>query len=134
LLAWKSMGCIVMPKGGARPAKRKVNVRRYFQVKELDARTLEGKTERRALRELTAHLGGNPTFPQEVLIRRAARLLVMIELMEKRLIESDEMSDFASRQILAWVNTLRRTLEALGLQRPQQVPKKLADVLKVKAA
>jgi hypothetical protein len=128
------MACLVMPKGGPRPARRKVNVRRYSQVKELDARTLEGKTERRTIRELTRHVGGSPTFPQEVLIGRAARLLVMVELMEKRLIESDELNDFASRQILAWVNTLRRTLEALGLERPQQAPKRLADVLKVKAA
>jgi hypothetical protein len=83
---------------------------------------------------LTAHVGGNPTFPQEVLIRRAARLLVMVEYMERHLIESDEMSDWASRQMLAWVNTLRRTLEALGMDRPQRSPKRLADLISVKVA
>jgi hypothetical protein len=109
-------------------------VRRFAVGRELDARTLEGKTERRAIRELTAHLGGDPTFPQEVLIRRAARLLVMVEYMERHLIESDEMSDWASRQILAWTNTLRRTLEALGMDRPQLAPKRLADVIRIKGA
>jgi hypothetical protein len=110
----------MMPRGGPRPAKRKVNVRRYEQVKELDARTLEGKTERRTIRELTAHVGGDPTVPQRILIRRAARLLVMVELMEVKLIENDESSDWASRQILAWVNALRLIMVALGLERRQQ--------------
>jgi hypothetical protein len=123
-----------MPSGGARPARRKINVRRFAVGRELDARTLEGKSERRAIQELTAHVGGNPTFPQEVLIRRAARLLVMVEYMERHLIESDEMSDWASRQMLAWINALRRILEALGMDRPQRVPKRLADVISVKAA
>jgi len=123
-----------MPSGGARPARRKINVRRFAVGRELDARTLEGKSERRAIQELTAHVGGNPTFPQEVLIRRAARLLVMVEYMERHLIESDEMSDWASRQMLAWINALRRILEALGMDRPQRAPKRLADVISVKAA
>jgi hypothetical protein len=123
-----------MPSGGPRPAKRKINVRRFAVGRELDARTLEGKSERRAIQELTAHVGGNPTFPQEVLIRRAARLLVMVEYMERHLIETDEMSDWASRQMLAWVNTLRRTLEALGMDRPQRAPKRLADLISVRAA
>jgi hypothetical protein len=123
-----------MPSGGPRPAKRRINVRRFAVGRELDARTLEGKSERRAIQELTAHVGGNPTFPQEVLIRRAARLLVMVEYMERHLIESDEMSDWASRQMLAWVNTLRRTLEALGMDRPQRSPKRLADLISVKVA
>jgi hypothetical protein len=123
-----------MPRGGPRPAKRKVNVRRYAQVKELDARTLEGKTERQTIRELTAHVGGNPTFPQRILIARAARLLVMIELMEKKLIENDESSDWASRQILAWINSLRLIMVAIGVDRPQQAPKTLQAYIGGKAA
>jgi hypothetical protein len=123
-----------MPSGGPRPAKRKINLRRFAVGRELDARTLEGKTERRAIRELTEHVGGNPTFPQQVLITRAARLLVMVEHMERHLIESDEMSDWASRQMLAWVNTLRRTLQALGMDRPQRAPKRLADVIRIEGA
>jgi hypothetical protein len=127
------MGTIAMPPGGARPVKRKVNVRRYEAVKELDARTLEGRTERRAIRELTAHVGGVPTYPQEILIRRAARLLVMVELMEKKLIENDEASDFSSRQLLAWINSLRRTIEALG-GKADKPEARLADILKMAAS
>lgn len=67
---------------------------------------------------------------QKLLIARAAKLVVVIELLERRLIE-EGIGDLAGRQLLAWVNTLRRTLQVLGVERPQQMPKKLADVLKV---
>jgi hypothetical protein len=118
-------------RGGSRPAVRKVQGLRYALGRQLDARTAEGRIEREAIEELTDHVGGNPTFPQRILIRRAARLLVMVE--EVHLIASDEMSDWASRQVIAWSNSLRRTLEALGLNYAQRQPKKLADVLHVKA-
>jgi hypothetical protein len=119
--------------GGPRPAVRRL-VRRYEQTKTIDARTLEGRTEKSAIRDLIEHVGGCPSVPQKILIVRAARLLVLTEAMEERMMHGGEIGDWAGRQTLAWINTLRRTLEALGLERAQQQPAKLADVLRVKAA
>jgi hypothetical protein len=132
-MVWTMAGRLVMPQGGPRPARRKVKLSRPEQCRELDGRTLEGKTERRVIRELTAHVG-TPTFPQKVLIRRAARLVTVIEVMEQKLVENDEVSDWASRQFLAWVNTLRQILVALGVQRTQPAPTSLKSYVGGKAA
>ena len=70
---------------------------------------------------------------QRILIARASRLLVTVENLEKQIIEGGEVGDLAGRQVLAWVNSLRRILSLLRIERPQQMPKRLADVLKVKA-
>jgi hypothetical protein len=83
---------------------------------------------------LTAHLGGDLTPPQEILVRQAAKLVVTLDILGVELVDKGEVSDFASRRYLAWVGALRRTLETLGIERPQQAPQRLADVLKVRPA
>jgi hypothetical protein len=100
----------------------------------LDQRTLEARREREILNELIAHVGGKPSAPQKLLISRAARLAVTIELMERRMLESGEFGDLAGRQVIAWTNSLRMILALLGVERPEQLPARLADVIKVRAA
>jgi hypothetical protein len=68
------------------------------------------------------------------MIARAARLIVIVELFKKKLVEADEVSDFASRQFLAWCNSLRLILRDLGLRRPQQAPASLKAYVGGKAA
>ena len=85
------------------------------------------------LAELTAHVG-EPSAVQTILIARAARLLVKVEMLEKQIIEGGEVGDLASRQVLAWVNTLRQILALLGVKSERQMPKRLADVIRVKVA
>ena len=70
-----------------------------------------------------------PGGPQASLRSIASVATLGVELVDK-----GEVSDFASRRYLAWVGALRRTLETLGIERPQQAPQRLADVLKVRAA
>ena len=123
-----------MPRGGPRFASRKLSTWSRRPLQAIDARTLEARRERLIVAELTAHLGGHPNFPQQILIARASRLLVVIELMERHMIEGGEVAQFPGNQLLAWVNTLRRTLDALGMKRLEGGPKRLADVLKIKAA
>ena len=44
---------------------------------ELDGRLVEAREEKRIIADLTRHVG-QPTIPQKILIKRAARLLVML--------------------------------------------------------
>lgn len=69
------------------------------------------------IRMLTEHVGGRPSITQEVLIRRAARLLIMIGQLEIRMIENNELGDLGGRQIIALHNALRLSLAALGLDK-----------------
>jgi hypothetical protein len=99
----------------------------------IDARTLEARREKVILAELTAHVGAASTV-QRILIARAARLLVTIELLERKIIEGGEVGDLAGRQVLAWVNSLRHILSLLGIERSEQAPARLAEVLKLSEA
>ena len=53
---------------------------------------------------------------QRVLIERAARLMLYIEIMDRETLEAGTMSERNSRQYLAWTNSLRLTLRDLGLK------------------
>lgn len=79
----------------------------------------------RRLRDLiagqTADLGGDEAISaaERVLIRRAAMMTLQLELQEQRFALNDG-GEATSRQIETYqrtTNTLRRTLEALGLER-----------------
>jgi hypothetical protein len=122
-----------MARGGPRFAARKLTMWSRRPLAVLDARTLEAKRERVIMTELIQHVGGAPSSVQRILIARAARLLIKIELMEKQIIEGGDVGDLAGRQILAWVNSLRQILALLGVKPEQQLPARLADVVKVAA-
>jgi hypothetical protein len=125
-----------MPSGGPRIAKRQKPWigGKQNRFRQIDGRIYEGKLERRTIADLSAHLGGDLTVPQEILVRQCAKLVVVLDVLGVELVDKGEVSDFASRRYLAWVGQLRRTLETVGIERPQQAPKRLADVLKIKGA
>ena len=77
---------------------------------------------------LVAHVGGAPTATQRILIGRAARLMLQLELMDRKTGGGD-LSEREGRQALAWENTLRRTLQALGLERRAAAQPTLAELL-----
>jgi hypothetical protein len=114
----------VMPRaGGARAVKRNLSLWSTRKYDELDGRLLEAKNEKRFVAALTEHIGGRPSITQEILIKRTARLLIMIGQLERRMIESNELGDLGGRQIVALHNALRLSLTALGIERvEQQVP------------
>jgi hypothetical protein len=100
------------------------------KVTEIDRRTLEGKREQQVLDDLTRHVG-TPTVTERILIARCARLTVVIELMERRIVEDGEVGDMNSRQLLAWIGVLSRLLDRLGIKSRAQQPQRLADVIRV---
>lgn len=72
-----------------------------------------------ALRE---HVG-NPSVPQEMLIETVSFLWVMVNMLAPQVMQGTAQSDHGDRQVLAYINQMKRNLEALGIEKPgQQVP------------
>lgn len=88
----------------------------------LDGRTKEAALLRKVRADLTAHVGGNPSATQRMLIDRAARLTLHCELFERRLIESGPLSERDGRDYLAYSNALGRTLALLGMKPATAAP------------
>jgi hypothetical protein len=81
----------------------------------MDWSSPEGRIIVAARAELTAHVGGNPNRVEKVLIERAARLMLYIEMIDAQALKDGTMSD--SRQYLAWINALRLCLREIGLKK-----------------
>ena len=99
-------------------------------LSQVDGRCRVGKTIREFAADLARHIGGNPTPAQRVLIREASIKNARIGLMVDQILDGGELGDdLASRQYLAWSNSLRRDLEALGLKAPEQKQPELGQFL-----
>jgi hypothetical protein len=108
--------------------------RKPARVPSKDGRSADAVLLRRTRAAMTAHVGGKPTATQKALIDRAAMLTLHLARMDTKAMEAGEMSDHASRQYLAWSNTLTRTLRTLGLEAVPPPVKTLAQHLAEKAA
>ena len=79
-----------------------------------DGRSRQGRLLTQMRRQLTAQLGGNPTPTQVVLIQTAAMLQLKCATFDQKIIDGT-FSDYDSKVYLAYANSLRRTLDSLGL-------------------
>jgi hypothetical protein len=102
---------------------------RPLTLAKLDGRTKEAALIRKVKAELTAHCGGNPTFPQKMMIDRAAILALRIAQIEAKIVAGESLTLHDSNFAIAWFNAYRRTLTAIGLE-PASVDKtpSLADL------
>ena len=82
------------------------------------AHTKEGRLFYTLRAELVEHAGGKPNAAQRALIDRLAWMQVHLARMDRRMLESGDLSEHAGRQYLAWSNSVTRGLVALGLQPP----------------
>jgi hypothetical protein len=99
----------------------------------IDGRCRVARMIREFAKELERHVGGNPTPAQQTLIREAAIKNVRCAFMIDKILDQDDLDfDLATRTYLAWSNSLRRDLEALGIKAPEQKAPQLADFLPVK--
>jgi hypothetical protein len=97
----------------ARIVKRRQPTESY----ELDGRTLEGRRERELVRQLVDCLGGGALTPiQDLLVRRAARLTLALEIAERKLIAEGKSDIAGSRLIHQWLQGLRLVLKDLGIK------------------
>ena len=102
----------------------------YLQLKQrLDKRTRLGRRAAALERALTEQIGGAPSAAEAALIRLAVTLDLRIELMRARLLADEAGDEPAERHLLAWCNTLARTLRMLGLKAPPARPPSLADII-----
>ena len=92
------------------------------RIAKVDRRTREGKVMREIAQALRDHVG-NPSVPQEMIIETTAFLWVQINLLAPKVMEGTAQSDHGDRQVLSYINQLKRNLEVLGIASPmQQVP------------
>jgi hypothetical protein len=90
---------------------------RRNNLTEVDGRCKVARCMRDFARALEQHLGGNPSPAQRVLIREASiKDAKLAMLVDKILTDNEPDLDCATRTYLAWANSLRRDLEALGLK------------------
>jgi hypothetical protein len=102
-----------------------------------DGRSAWGRRVRDLIVQLTIDCGGrdNVSIAEQGLIRRAAVLMAELERRETCFCRSVEIDDSALSVYGSSTNTLRRTLEAIGLKRRAKdlKPTTLSDYLKASA-
>ena len=95
----------------------------------LTARTPEGRFLKDVRADLVRHVGGKPTTAQRVLIERACMLQLQLARMDAKALETGAMSAHASREYLAWCNSLRRCMAELGMKGEPPPAPTLADIM-----
>jgi hypothetical protein len=81
----------------------------------IDGRSREGKFLRRIEAELLAQLGQEPSFGERLLVRRAARAALRLELFDEKF-KKGTWSDNDARTFGGLSNNLRLCLRELGLK------------------
>lgn len=94
----------------------------------LDGRSKEALFLKARRDELTAHIGGSPNAVQRMLIERAARLALRLELFDERDLTNPKYLDRDERKLLAYHNSLVRTLARLGIKGAPVKPPTLDDI------
>ena len=84
---------------------------------KLDARTPEAKFMRALEHQLAAHLGGEPTIAQKMMISRLARIALRLELLEQKF-NKNAFTALDDRVYSALTTQFRMMLRALGLESP----------------
>lgn len=92
------------------------------------SRTKEGELYRRVVRDLTRHVGGKPSPTEGLLIGRIAWVQVHLAHIDERAMRDGGLSPHATREYLAWANSLAALLGRLGLKAAARKPS-LSDYL-----
>jgi hypothetical protein len=101
---------------------------RPHNLAKIDQRTREAALLRRVREELTAHVGGNPSAVERVLIERCCWVQLRLAMLDKKLASGRDFTEIDSNVYLAWANTLARTLVRLGVKPAATRPPTLADL------
>lgn len=92
---------------------------------------------RRAAARLRADLErhcGRPTATQAAIIAQAAEIKLRLAVMDQEFIRTGARSAHASRDYLAWANSLTRLMRALNLKSEPKPAQTLTEYLNEKAA
>jgi hypothetical protein len=120
------------------PLKQRRKRRRYgpytksHGLTTVDGRCRVARNIREFARELERHIGNEPTPAQRVLVREAAVKNAKLGLLVDKILSGAEPDvDLATRCYLAWSNSLRRDLQALGLKSPEKNLPELGQFLAI---
>ncbi len=89
-------------------------IRGNFTTPRLDGRTSIARKIEGRRQELIEAVGGNPTPVQQSIIDRIPFCEWYCVELERRIVNGENVDSYGG-QYLAWVNTVRRSLLALGL-------------------
>jgi hypothetical protein len=113
-----------------RPAWGKPNSRvfnRGVLGDSVDARSREGRFLRKCEAELLAQIGGYPTFAQKMLIRRAARAMLRLELLDEKAARG-HWTDHDARTFGGLNNAVRLLMREMAAQTPKAEKDKALDL------
>lgn len=98
----------------------------------ISGKTREGRFLAAYAHELFDHIGANPTTTQRLLVTRAARLALHLEIMDEAVfLRRKDVTETDTGRYMAWSNGLVRTLARLGIAEPAVVRshgRTLADI------
>ena len=100
----------------------------------VDGRTREARIVRKVRADLVAHLGGNVSATQRVLIERAAALTLRLALLDAKQAKGERLTEHDNRTYLAESNALTRLMRQLGMKSAAQQPPSLRDHIAARAA
>jgi hypothetical protein len=103
----------------ARSASRRKNPGPFSRDQSLsgaDRRTRAGRVMKGVIAELMQHIG-DASAPQRLLIQSAALKATRLMMLTDQLLANDPPSEGSDHHALAWLNSLRLDLQALGLER-----------------
>lgn len=81
----------------------------------IDRRTRAGRVLRSVEADLLKHIGGSATITQRLLVQSAALKATRLMLLSQKLLDHGDLSEGSDHHALAWMNSLRLDLVALGV-------------------
>jgi len=99
-----------------------------------DGRTREAKSMAKMRADLFAHVGGQPSIAQKLLIERAVGIALRIQLLDRKLGDAMELTDYDAKAYLGLSNALQRTLRELGWKATPPPAPTWADIVASRAS
>lgn len=101
-------------------------------LSRLDRRTKAGKLMRTIAGDLVNDLGGDPSAAERLLIQAASVKAVRLSLLADMLLEGGDIGEGSDHHAIAWFNSMRLDLMAIGLARRSKdiTPSPLAEHFK----
>jgi hypothetical protein len=101
-------------------------------IADVDRRTREGRFLKTVTRELIEHLG-DASAPQRLLVQSAALKATRMMLLTDQLLAGVPLAEGSDHHALAWLNSMRLDLQAIGLERKGPASIDLREYLKEQA-
>jgi hypothetical protein len=126
---------LVTRSDGSRPLKNVYSrpLRRGV-LGDIDGRSKEGRFLKTIEQDLILQVGGSPSVGQQLLIRRIARAMLMLEILDLKLANADNWNQCDAATQGGLNNNVRLCLRELGLKAPVAKKPTLASYLASKQA